>query len=433
MAPLAAFLAFACLAVAADARVVKRQTEECPDQCKDVPLDISFIVDSSASIWRDNFTLGLWFVQDFVDKFNIGQDQVRVSMVTYGDKVYSKDAFGFDAYSLKSEMNVAIDSIPYESGLSTETGEAIDWFLANQLPQARPDVRHVLIVLTDGNSQQPEITKVAARRAADRGLDVFAIGVGHKVSEQELHNIASDGRHVFMVSSYGMLDDILLRLAYETCDVGPVPSCQFDPVDLALVIDSSVSIGEDNFTLGLKFIKEFLEPFVINPSSVRVAAIMFADQVYTEKAIPFDMYTSKKDTQDAILALPWMHGIRTETGMGIDYMIQNFLPRTRPHAAHIGIVLTDGRSQEPGKTAELALMARNAGLTMYAVGVGSLGTTLDQQELEVIAGDPSRVLLADSYSTLNSIKASLTEQTCVGINQIIQEQRNVFSLPDLYR
>ncbi|KAK3789910.1 hypothetical protein RRG08_015696, partial [Elysia crispata] len=69
-------------------------------------------------------------------------------------------------------------------------------FLNNQLPQARPNVRHVLIVLTDGNSQKLDVTKAAADRAAERGLYVFAIGVGNRISEEELHNIASDDRYI---------------------------------------------------------------------------------------------------------------------------------------------------------------------------------------------------------------------------------------------
>ena len=77
------------------------------------------------------------------------------------------------------------------------------WFLDNQLPQARPGVRHVLIVLTDGNSQEPDLTKAAAHRAAETGLDVFAIGVGRGIGEQELHNIASDAKyaHFYVVVS----------------------------------------------------------------------------------------------------------------------------------------------------------------------------------------------------------------------------------------
>ena len=68
--------------------------------------------------------------------------------------------------------------------------------LNNQMPQARPGVRRVAIVMTDGNSQETEKTKKAASDARESGLEVFAIGLGINVSAQELHNIASDDRSV---------------------------------------------------------------------------------------------------------------------------------------------------------------------------------------------------------------------------------------------
>ena len=66
--------------------------------------------------------------------------------------------------------------------------------LNNQMPDAREGVRRVVIVMTDGNSQETEKTKQAAAKAREDNLEVFAIGVGHSVSPEELHNIASDDR-----------------------------------------------------------------------------------------------------------------------------------------------------------------------------------------------------------------------------------------------
>ncbi|GFR72808.1 collagen alpha-3(VI) chain, partial [Elysia marginata] len=315
------FLAAASLLPTLDARFARRQTEECPDPCQDMPMEISFIVDSSRSIWIYNFTEALWFVQDFVDKFHIGQNQVRVSMVTYGERVYSEYAFGFDAHLDKLELDKAIDNITHMNGETTETGQAIDWFLDHHYPQARDNVRHVLIVLTDGNSQQPRLTKAAARRAFDKGLEVFAIGVGTQIDPQELHNIASDGSRILSSAAKNIIITSF-NPSPPRCPIRRInkndplwAACKFDPVDLVLVIDSSVSIEESNFTLGLRFIRDFLEPFEINPHSIRVAAVMFGDRVYTEDVIKFDMYNNKKDVQDAILALPWKKGTRTETGM----------------------------------------------------------------------------------------------------------------------
>ncbi|KAK3789911.1 hypothetical protein RRG08_015697, partial [Elysia crispata] len=64
-------------------------------------------------------------------------------------------------------------------------------------------------------------------------------------------------------------------------------SCWFKPVDIAFAIDGSGSIGQENFTLSLQFIKEFLEPFTISNSSIRVAAVKFSNRAHAESAILF--------------------------------------------------------------------------------------------------------------------------------------------------
>merc|ERR1719204_751930 len=257
--------------------------------------------------------------------------------------------------------------------------------LNSQLGARRQGVRHVAIVLTDGNSQETRLTKQAAADARVAGLEVFAIGVGHEVSAQELHNIASDNRHVFMVSEYHMLEDIKERLAFETCDKPTYPVCKMDPVDLSFVIDSSRSIGQGNFTVGLAFVENFIRPFQINPSAVRVSAVTYGRGVYEQDAFGFDKYTNQKDLLDAVAAIPYRSGDYTDTGAGIDFMLEQ-MQHARPDAAHVAIVITDGESQEHEKTKAEAALAQNQHIVMYAVGVGRIGKELNQEELDDIAG-----------------------------------------------
>ncbi|CAL1537357.1 unnamed protein product [Lymnaea stagnalis] len=138
---------------------------------------------------------------------------------------------------------------------------------------------------------------------------------------------------------------------------------------------------------------------------------MYGEGVYTDSAFTFDTYKNKKDTLAALLGFVWRHGQSTDTGLGIDYMVENFLPQGRPNAAQLAIVITDGASQNPEKTALSAKTARDRGATVLAVGVGS---SIDEVELNNIAGNPDRVLTASDYSKLNSIKHELIDLTCVG-------------------
>nr|KAG5690092.1 hypothetical protein BaRGS_016400 [Batillaria attramentaria] len=396
-----------------------RDESPCSKKCKAKPMEMAFVVDASASIWPQNFTLGLNFIEDFVGFFDIGEEKVRVSLVTYGEVVYTQDAFNFGDYTNKGQLLKAITEIPYRSGLRTNTSGGIWYMLREQMPQARPDVRRVAIVLTDGNSQEADLTKQAALDAHETELEVYAIGVGHEVSDQELHNIASDESHVFVVDNYHMLQSIEDRLAYEACDVKPEPQCQNDPVDLAFVIDSSVSIGDADFEVGMEFIRQFVDAFHISPDAVRVAAIAFGERYFEEDAFNFDEYDNKNDVMSALQNIPWRHGSATNTSEGLKYMREYLMPAARPNAAHVCITLTDGQSQEPERTKAEAENARADHIVTFAVGVGRIGEELDEMELNNIAGDPSRVLRADTYAQLNLLKKKLTDLACTGSNVLV--------------
>lgn len=197
-----------------------------------------------------------------------------------------------------------------------------------------------------------------------------------------------------------------------------------DPVDLAFVIDSSQSIGDDDFNTGMEFVRNFVSSFDISPSAVRVAVITFGERFYAEDAFGFRQYTDKMQLLNRLGSIQWRHGSATNTSEGIKFMTSQLMPEARPHAAHVAIVITDGRSQQPEKTKEAAKAARAQRIVMYAVGVGQVGQELDMGELTNIAGDSSRVLLADTYTQLNLIKEKLTRITCDGILQALRSLSN---------
>ncbi|XP_025102838.1 deleted in malignant brain tumors 1 protein-like [Pomacea canaliculata] len=72
----------------------------------------------------------------------------------------------------------------------------------------RPEVPNVALLITDGNSQQGEITKIQAKISKEAGIHIFAIGIG-KVHLSELINIASGPpeENVFSFSEFEELQN----------------------------------------------------------------------------------------------------------------------------------------------------------------------------------------------------------------------------------
>ncbi|KAH9494912.1 hypothetical protein Btru_020778 [Bulinus truncatus] len=345
--------------------------------CSQNKVDIALLIDSTASIeTADNFRLGLKFIRDFLYKLNISPDNTRVAAAMYGNEVYQKSAFDFNKYGNKKQLLDAITGLKWMHGTETKTGEGITYMVDEFLPRMRPDAAKVGIVITDGQSQDKKATAAAAKRAGDRGLTMIAVGIVYRQL----------------------------------------------PVDIALLIDSTASIGSQKyFTLGIEFIQEIIRDFDMKPNSTRFGAVMFGDRVYKESVIPFGYERNKADTIAALSNLKWMQGNSTQTGLGIEYIARNFL--FRPEAAKVGVVITDGQSQNRKKTERAADHARNKNIYMIAIGVGKEADDTSQpkngeynmEELVAIAGREDFVLTVGDYTKLLQIKNHLLNIFCVRI------------------
>ncbi len=127
-----------------------------------------------------------------------------------------------------------------------------------------------------------------------------------------------------------------------------------------------------------------------------------------------DEYDTESDIRRAIGRVNQTYG-ETRTGMALHSMRLHYLndARTRPGVVRIGIVITDGNSDDHKATAHQARLAREAGIHLFAIGVGQYIT---ESELLNIASHPSDMYVhkVTNFNALNSIKDILAMQTCKG-------------------
>jgi collagen type VI alpha len=133
-------------------------------------------------------------------------------------------------------------------------------------------------------------------------------------------------------------------------------------------MDSSGSIGPQNFYTMLGFAKMLVDSMNINPAYTRVALETFA----TENIIQFDLddYQTKIDVINA-MSFPYRRGT-TNTAQALRVMRETLFSAARgnrPNARDVGIVITDGRSNDKEQTFKEAVKNREAGIQMLSVAV----------------------------------------------------------------
>ena len=177
-----------------------------------------FLLDSSVSVGTTNFEKQKNFVADFAGTFDIAPNAVRVGVVTFAS--VANNEFNLNTFQSRDETINGIDSIGYIFG-GTRTDLALKYAAENSFTVAsgdRPDVTNILIVITDGKSNEPEFTRQEADVLHQLGVKVFAVGIGTGVDDTELEHIASTEQYVFRIQNYDAFETLQAELQNSACN-----------------------------------------------------------------------------------------------------------------------------------------------------------------------------------------------------------------------
>lgn len=214
-----------------------KNMDEFDEKCEQDPIDLGLVIDSSVSIRKNDYYTGLKFLSSFLDEYDIGsgRKQVRVAAVSFGWGVYTDDGFNMTTYKTKEQVQNHIRNMTFRQGGRTDTGAALEHMREVQMRNARSFATKLVVVLTDGDSQETRKTKEQALLTKDDNITVFAVGVGNRIKYQELLNIAGGvSDHVFQADSYDDLDeDIKKELTRKTCYLVPKPTTTTVPTTQA--------------------------------------------------------------------------------------------------------------------------------------------------------------------------------------------------------
>ncbi|XP_025756971.1 matrilin-3 isoform X4 [Oreochromis niloticus] len=187
--------------------------------CRNRPIDLVFIIDSSRSVRPAEFEKAKEFLVDMVDSLAIGSDATRVGLVNYASTVQIE--FLLNTYSDKSHVKQALARVePLASG--TMTGMAIKTAMDKAFTMeagaraGSASIAKVAIIVTDGRPQDKVEEVSASARAA--GIEIYAVGVD-RADVASLRLMASQpyDDHVFYVETYGVIEKLTSKFRETLC------------------------------------------------------------------------------------------------------------------------------------------------------------------------------------------------------------------------
>ncbi|XP_052791374.1 collagen alpha-1(XII) chain-like [Mya arenaria] len=187
-----------------------------PDACMSNAADVVFVVDASSSVGLSNFDKVKTFLKNTVSHFNIDQKHTRVALIEFSSQVTLM--FHLNDFTDITNLMSGIDNMTYSGG-GTVTSEAIEIMRGVGFVGERPMIPDVAVIITDGLSKYPTLTRRQADHAKDEGITMFVVGVGNETDHQEVRYMASDDNDLFQVDDYDDLEGIHLDVAKGICKV----------------------------------------------------------------------------------------------------------------------------------------------------------------------------------------------------------------------
>ncbi|KAK5861651.1 hypothetical protein PBY51_017110 [Eleginops maclovinus] len=361
--------------------------------------DIFFLIDHSGSIYPNDFKDMKKFMIEFLNTFRIGPQHVRIGVVKYAD---SPDLeFDLTTHSDVKSLEDAVEAIRQIGG-GTETGKALTSMVPlfdRALATRGHEVPEYLVVITDGKSADE--VKIPAEQVRAQGVTVYAIGVKSADSVQ-LQEIAGDPKRTFFVNNFDALTPIKDDIITDICSP---EACSDRPGDLLFLIDSSGSIGPQDYEKMKEFMKSVITKSAVGQDNVHVGVMQFS--TIQQLAFPLNQYFSKDQMLNTITAMQQVGG-GTLTGAAITDVSQYFdgLRGGRPGMRQTLIVITDGEAQDEVKVPALAV--RNKGVVVYAIGVVDANTT----QLLEISGSATRTYTERDFDALKDLENELALKLC---------------------
>ncbi|CAI4221072.1 unnamed protein product [Auanema sp. JU1783] len=360
------------------------------------PLDLIFILDSSGSL-RDKFQDEIDIIRRIVNHVTIGDTATRVMLVQFSGTQHLE--FDFHKFTSREEILEALKVLRHVSGI-TRIGGAFEFTLEKMINSNTgvrdASVPKILYLLSDGRThdfpKDWEQAELVRRKIPN--IDIWAYGTGEYVAMTALLNYTQDVSKIVTNKNLHQLEPQFNRFhGTEICE--KIPTCikgSDKPLDMVLLVDASESL-DHLFRDQIKFaIERVVANINVHPDAVRLALITYSGNFFNHFGFNDFHFGNNSAVVEHLKTLRSIKGT-TSTHIALKEAMNQLLNEdvnsgTRNGVPKLVLVLTDGHSAR--SPLAQATLLREKGIIILAVSV-TPRPLVDEAELLMIAGDPSRV------------------------------------------
>nr|XP_038940661.1 collagen alpha-3(VI) chain isoform X6 [Rattus norvegicus] len=365
--------------------------------------DIVFLVDGSSSLGQANFNAIRDFISRVIQRLEIGQDLVQVSVAQYADTV--KPEFYLNTYSTKKDAITTVRKMKALEGSALYTGSALD-FVRNNLftssagHRAAEGVPKLLVLITGGKSLD-DVSQAA--QELQKG-SIMALVIGSRAAdEDELKEIAFDSSLVFIPAEFrpaplqSMLPSLMAPLRTLTGTTEEVKR------DILFLFDGSVNVM-GQFPAVRDFLYRIIEELDVKPDGTRVAIAQFSDDVRVESR--FNEHQTKAEILNLVKKMKLKTGKGLNLGLALDHALRTIFVRSagsriEDNVQQFLVLLVAGRSTDA--VAGPASSLKQRGVIPFIFQAKNANPS----ELEQIVPSPAFILAAESLPKIGDLQSEI--------------------------
>lgn len=167
------------------------------------------------------------------------------------------------------------------------------------------------------------------------------------------------------------------------------------------MIDSSESVGPQNFQIIKNFVKTLTDQVALDVATTRIGIINYSHKV--EEVALLTKFSSKDDFKLAVDSMQYLgEGTYTATAL---HAANHMFEAARPGVKKVALVITDGQTDTRDKKnlTEVVKNSREANVEIFVIGVvkkNDPNFKMFYKEINLIATDSGHVYQFDDFVTL---------------------------------
>ncbi|XP_073534547.1 uncharacterized protein [Phyllobates terribilis] len=373
---------------------------DCYRSCQ--PIDVVFVIDSSESVGKTNFSLAKNFVISIANRIDkMGKNESDLTGSRLGVVQYSHQgaiqAIRMDDPSITSKASFIykVKSMEWLAG-GTWTPSALKYTYEQIIhPNQRAVSKVVAFVITDGRYDPKDIDKL---ESLCKGVEVYAIAIGDlfisnsekKELEKIACNVSNRVKHLRVYAELASeeflqeIEDVLCpepeifcpdQICKQSVTLGPLVG---RPVDIVFFVDGSERMGNENFVQVLRFIKDVAEELKLAVSDndshgARIAVIQYGGENEQNVLLDFSFNLTSIQTLPSKAVY---YESSSHIGTGILYVIKNIVQSrsgrhkgARKNAEVSFVFITDGMNSNKNFVQAVNSLKQN-GIATSAIAVG---------------------------------------------------------------